>query len=85
MVWNAYYFDEVRTLLAREKLLGRRVILSVPEKAYSKVIGQHRANLSRWRAETGTEICRVIADKKTNEIRVFPEEYRNLKEEQPCI
>ncbi|MBQ2249438.1 MAG: radical SAM protein [Clostridia bacterium] len=85
LVWNAYYFDEVRTLLAREKLLGRRVILSVPEKAYSKVIGQHRANLSRWRAETGTEICRVIADKKTNEIRVFPEGYRNLKEEQPCI
>lgn len=74
LVWNAYYFDEIKALLAREGLLGRRVTLYVPERTYSKVIGQKRANLERLLRETDTEICRVVADKKTEEIRLLPME-----------
>lgn len=74
LVWNAYYFDEIKALLAREGLLGRRVTLYFPERTYSKVIGQKRANLERLLRETDTEICRVVADKKTEEIRLLPME-----------
>lgn len=64
LVWNAYYYDEIKRILQREELFGKRVTLTIPEKEYSKIVGQHRSNIERIRTETGTLIEKIIADNK---------------------
>jgi hypothetical protein len=44
------------------------VILQVPAREISRVVGQHRSNLERLERETGARVKKVIGLKNGNEI-----------------
>jgi histone acetyltransferase (RNA polymerase elongator complex component) len=68
LVWNAYYYRLMTELLEQQGLLGKKVILHLPSREQSKVIGQKRANILRLKRETGTEVCRVQAEKTAGSV-----------------
>ncbi len=72
LVWNAYYYRLMTEALERQGLLGKRVVLSLPQKELSKVIGQKRANILRLKNETGTEVCRIQSDKQAMGVSFSP-------------
>lgn len=69
LVWNAYYYEKCREILAEQHLLGEEILLTVPAREVSKVIGQHRSNLLRLESETGTHVRKVSADERISRIR----------------
>lgn len=64
LVWNAYYYDEIKRILQEKHLLGKCITLTIPEKEYSKIVGQRRSNVERIQLQTGTVIQKIIADNK---------------------
>ena len=38
LVWNAYYYDEIKRILQEKHLLGKCITLTIPEKEYSKIV-----------------------------------------------
>ncbi len=72
LVWNAYYYRLMTQKLEQCGLLGRRVILSLPPRERSKVIGQRRANLFRLQRETGTEVCRIQEEQQARGVSFAP-------------
>ncbi len=69
LVWNAYYYEKCREILSEQRLLGEEILLTVPAREMSKVIGQHRSNLLRLESETNTRVRKVSADERTSRIR----------------
>ncbi len=63
LVWNAYYYKEIKEALEQRQMLGAQVLLTINEKELSKVIGQKRSNLVRLERETGTKL-RVVGQKE---------------------
>ena len=74
LVWNAYYYDELKQVLQEKHLLGKSVCLTIPKAEYSKIVGQKRSNVERIQLQTGTVIQKIIADNKR--IGILAEEYR---------
>ena len=87
LVWNEYYYRTLVRALTREGLCGKDVVLHVPEKEISKVVGQHRKNLVRLADETGTVVHRIVKEKNADRIRVvlWQVDGRVAGGKQPCI
>ena len=60
LVWNAYYYKEIRTALENAGLQGEEIVLEVEASACSKIIGQKRSNLIRLQRETATRVKKVV-------------------------
>ncbi|MBR2721786.1 MAG: radical SAM protein [Clostridia bacterium] len=56
LVWNEFYYEEIKRLLADKHLLGESAELFVNQTELSKVIGHRRSNLIRIERETGTKL-----------------------------
>ena len=82
-VWNEYYYRRMYESLAKQGLLGKDVVISVPFADVSKVVGQHRSNVIRLLRNTDTRVRKIVGDKTLN--RVVPAEWQpqqNKKKEQ---
>ncbi len=85
MVWNAYYYQEILTALDRTDLRGREIVLYVPQKEISKIVGQHRTNIKRLLRETDTRIRKIVGEKEGRGIVAAAWQEARREEEQPCI
>lgn len=65
LVWNEYYYGELLRILDATAVAGD-VELHVPRENISKVVGQHRRNLSRLWQERGVRVCRIVRDDTPN-------------------
>lgn len=87
LVWNAYYYKEIRTALENAGLQGEEIVLEVEAKACSKIIGQKRSNLIRLQRETATRVKKVVQRDDLQGVCVRP--YHIQKKQQgeilPCI
>ncbi len=72
LVLNRYYYDVLIERLVRSGLLGRDVVLTIPQREMSKVIGQRRSNLVRLLRDTDTRVQKVIGEETGSEIRIEP-------------
>lgn len=85
LVWNEYYYREMTDALQAADLLGRDVVLYVPEREVSKIAGQHRSNIERLLRETDTRVCKIVGQKKLCGIRPTSYPTKEQEEKQPCI
>jgi len=85
LVWNEYYYQEILKVLDRAALRGQDVVLHVPEKEISKIVGQHRRNVERLLRETDTRVRKIVGEKERREIVAAPWQDARREEEQPCI
>ena len=87
LVWNAYYYKEIRTALENAGLQGEEIVLEVEASACSKIIGQKRSNLIRLQRETATRVKKVVQRDDLRGVCVRP--YHIQKKQQgeilPCI
>ena len=60
LVWNEYYYHHIYELLKTSGLGGKNVALRIPRALISKVVGQHRCNLQRLNASTGTAVKKIL-------------------------
>ena len=74
LVWNELYYCRLKQAVTENSLQGRRILLTVPEREISKVVGQRRCNLLRLETETGAHTVRVGGDKQTEGMRITPYE-----------
>lgn len=72
LVWNAYYYKEIRLAVERVGLTGQDVILEVEARACSKIIGQKRSNLIRLQRETATRVKKVVQREDLSGVCVRP-------------
>ena len=82
-VWNEYYYRRMYEALAKQGLLGKDVVISVPFADVSKAVGQHRSNVIRLLRNTETRVRKIVGDKTLN--RVVPVQWQpqqNKKKEQ---
>ena len=68
LVWSEIYYDILKERIRDADLMGKSVILQVPERLISRVVGQHRCNLQRLKNETETRVLRVVGLKNETEI-----------------
>lgn len=59
LVWNEVCYRRLYQCLQSAGLLGQAVELTVPDREMSKIVGQHRCNLTRLWQETGTEVQKI--------------------------
>ena len=85
LVWNHYYYEKLVGALYASDLLGRSVILKVPARELSKVVGQHRSNIQKLLRETDTRVRKIVGQKNLCEIKVLPYPAKEQEEQQPCI
>ncbi|MBQ9783909.1 MAG: radical SAM protein [Clostridia bacterium] len=86
LVWNEYCYQEILNALERASLRGGEVLLRVPERAVSKVVGQRRCNIERLLRETDTRVCKTVGEKQLREVIAESwQPVRKQEEEQPCI
>lgn len=85
LVWNEYCYGELVEALRAADLLGRSVVLEIPEGDISKVVGQHRSNIQRLLRETDTRVQKIVGQKNLCEIKVLPHLAKVQEEVQPCI
>ena len=87
LIWNEYYYRTLVRALAREGLCGGDVVLHLPEREISKVVGQSRRNITRLARETGTRVCGIVKEKNADRITVTPWQGRHPMAggKQPCI
>ena len=62
LIISECYFRRMRAYLSENDLVGRDVILHLPQREMSQAIGQRRSNLVRLQAELGTRVIRVVQD-----------------------
>lgn len=72
LVWNAYYYKEIRLAVERAGLTGGDVVLEVGARACSKIIGQKRSNLIRLQRETATRVKKVVQRDDSEGVCVRP-------------
>ena len=70
LVWNEYYYRFLVRALAREELCGKDIVLHLPEKEISKVVGQHRRNIERLTADCGVRVRKIVKEKDADRIRL---------------
>lgn len=59
LVMSEVYYRNTVSFLKSKSLLGKEIVIEVPERELSRAIGQHRRNIERLRLETGTHVLRV--------------------------
>lgn len=69
MVRSELAYEKTLDALMREGLLGKDVLLRVPQREVSHIVGQHRSNLLRLERETDTRICKIVGDKRLQDIQ----------------
>lgn len=62
LVWNEYYYGQIKAAVESAGLVGEKILLRVPEREISKIVGQHRCNLIRLEGETATRVCKTVGD-----------------------
>lgn len=72
LVWNAYYYQELKEAVLQGSLQGKRLLLTVGESEISKVVGQRRRNLQRLQEETGAVIVKTVGRKNFEGILLTP-------------
>lgn len=72
LVWNEYYYQEVLKELDRADLRGKDIVLYVPEKEVSKIVGQRRRNVERLLRETDTRVRKIVGEKELRELIAVP-------------
>ncbi len=87
LVQSALYYDSIKEALLAKGLLGTEAVLLVPAREISRAVGQHRSNLARLAAETGTCIRRVIGHDSSAVAAIPWQTYRNQQQEETrrCI
>jgi histone acetyltransferase (RNA polymerase elongator complex component) len=68
LVWNRYYYKKIIRTLTDRGLLGREVLLLVPENELSKAIGQRRCNIEKLLRETDTRVYQIVGDTMQTEV-----------------
>lgn len=68
LVWSELWYDTLKERIRDAGLLGHRIILNLPAREISRIVGHRRCNLERLERETGTRVCRVIGQQNSNEI-----------------
>ncbi len=69
MVRSELAYEKTVGALMREGLFGKDVLLRVPQREVSHIVGQHRSNLLRLERETDTRICKIVGDKRLQDIQ----------------
>ncbi len=72
LVWNEYYYQQLRELIAQKGLLGETVHITVPQGSLSKVIGQHRSNIERLFRDSGTTVAAVCESSNAEGVLISP-------------
>lgn len=85
LVWNEYYYRETVDALRNADLLGRDVVLYVPEREISKIVGQRRCNIERLLRETDTRVRKIVGKKTLYGIGPTSVFVKEQEEKQPCI
>ena len=62
LVWNEYYYGQIKDAVTGAGLAGQNILLHVPKREISKVVGQRRCNLIRLEGETATRVCKTVGD-----------------------
>ena len=75
MVLGECAYLDLFSILEEKGMLGKKLILRVPDTLVSQVVGQHRCNLLRLEKETETEVRRVVGEKQLQEI--LPQLWQN--------
>lgn len=68
LVWSELWYEILKERIRESDLLGQNIILNVPARDVSRIVGHHRCNLERLERETDTRVCRVIGLQNCNEI-----------------
>lgn len=72
LVWNAYYYQELKEAVLQGSFRGKRLLLTVGEGEISKVVGQRRCNLLRLQKETGAVIVKTVGRENFEGILLTP-------------
>ena len=71
LVMSEVYYRRIVAHLKLNHLLGKDVVLEVPQRELSRAIGQHRKNTERLLAETGTRVLRVRGRAESDQIYAY--------------
>ncbi len=85
LVWNAYYYEQIKQTVCRAGLAGEQIVLRAPTREISKIVGQHRCNLIRLQRETDTRICKVVGDDTAEGITALPYANEGSRRVSSCI
>ncbi|MBE6552830.1 MAG: radical SAM protein [Ruminococcaceae bacterium] len=87
LVWNAVWYGVLRERVEQRGFCGEEIILRVPAREISRIVGQKRCNIDRLERETGTRVKKIVGEKELQEI--LPEAADTNKDAQeekpPCI
>ena len=70
LVLSECRYLELVGLLEKKSLFGERVILHVPSKQISQVVGHGRRNIKRLREECGVNVLRILKSQSNERISV---------------
>ena len=87
LVWNEVYYQDTVAALQQAGLCGRDVELAVPTREISKVVGQHRSNLTRLLRETDTRVRKIVGKEGLSTVVPYPwhGQEKKQEEQQLCI
>ena len=79
MVYGELAYASLRTAVEQAGLCGKDLVLHVPEREVSRVVGQHRQNILRLERETNTRIKKIVGDTKATQIIPIEQQEENLQ------
>ncbi len=68
LVWNEVWYGVLKEQVEKADLCGKEIILSVPAREISRIVGQRRCNLHRLMRETGTRVKKIVGSEAIQEI-----------------
>ncbi|MBE6588913.1 MAG: radical SAM protein [Ruminococcaceae bacterium] len=71
LVMSEAYYRKIVAFLTSHSLLGKEIVLEVPERELSRAVGQHRANVKRLLLETGTRVLCVTGSGHADRINAY--------------
>ncbi|MBQ7336343.1 MAG: radical SAM protein [Clostridia bacterium] len=71
LVWSELRYEMLLEAVTLAGACGKRVTLRVPEREVSRVVGQHRCNLTRLLEACGTRVAKVIGSPLVDRIEVI--------------
>ena len=66
LVWNEHDYRMLLEAIRAAGLCGCDVMLSVPKREVSKLVGQRRCNIERLLRETDTRVCKIVGKETEN-------------------
>ena len=79
LIWNAYYYQQLKDAALFRGLEGKCATLLVEERLMSKIVGQHRCNILRLQQECNVTVKQIVGQKEMTGFSLLPWEEVRIK------